>query len=146
MWCVYVDFVYMLNSIDIMMLVFDVLWLCKGVCQDFVYVMIGVLCLFGLVVCYVSGYLFMQLLLGQLWLIGVDVLYVWVDVYDLVWFEDGGWLQFDLINDWVLGDDYVMLLIGCDYVDVMLLCGVICGGGVDQELKVGVMVELFDVV
>lgn len=32
MWCVYVDFVYMLNSIDIMMLVFDVLWLCKGVC------------------------------------------------------------------------------------------------------------------
>lgn len=31
----------------------------------------------------------------------------------------------------MLGDDYVMLLIGCDYVDVMLLCGVICGGGVD---------------
>lgn len=47
----------------------------------------------------------------------------------------------DLINDVVVGLDYVILVWGWDYVDVVLLCGVLCGGGV-VILWVGVMVEL----
>lgn len=106
--CIFNDFIFDLFFLMINILVsyvFEYKW---GVCQDYVYLMFICLCSIGLVVCYVSGYIEMILLLGQEKFIGVDVIYVWV-VFFVLGF---GWIDYDLINNLKFYDQYVMLVVG----------------------------------
>jgi transglutaminase-like putative cysteine protease len=138
---IHADFKYVPNSTDVTTSALDALAMRRGVCQDFAHVMIGAMRSLGLAARYVSGYLMTQPPPGQPRLIGADASHAWVEVFDPLWPEDGGWLQLDPTNDRAPGDDYVMLSIGRDYADVTPLRGVIRGGGADQVLKVGVTVE-----
>jgi len=138
---IHAEFAYAPDSTDVTTTALDALALRKGVCQDFAHVMIGAIRSLGLAARYVSGYLLTQPPPGQPRLIGADASHAWVEVYDPLWPEDGGWLQLDPTNDRAPGDDYVMLSVGRDYADVTPLRGVIRGGGADQVLKVAVTVE-----
>lgn len=63
--------------------------------------------------------------------------YVWVE-----WFC-GEWCGFDFINLIDIGECYVLVGCGCDYNDVVLLCGVYVGLYVSKFfVKVSIMCEV----
>lgn len=103
----------------------------QGVCQDYVYVLIICVWVCGLLLCYVLGYLYFDQD-GQLY----DVVYVWVEVYVGVL----GWVGFDVVNVCCLDECYVWLGLGYDVQDVVLVCGMVFGIGV-ESLDVCVYVE-----
>lgn len=131
MSCIKVCIVYIFGMIDVVMIVEQVMDLKIGVCQDYIYVFIVVVCQMGFFVCYVLGYLYMFGNLVQI------VSYVWVEVY-----VDGfGWVGFDVVNDICFNEDYVCVVCGFDYKDVCLIFGMIYGVLLEM-MKVVVMVEV----
>lgn len=77
-------------------------------------------------------------------MIGIDVMYVWVLVWILQqfgWFE---WLGLDFINDQLVDQCYIVVGCGCDYVDVLLLCGIIYINFENSVIDVFVDVVFFE--
>lgn len=124
-----VDMIFDVDVMIVDMFVLEVFQCCYGVCQDFLYIMIVCLCSIGVLVGYVSGFLWIILLKGQLCLEGVDVMYVWVMVWCGI---EVGWIEYDLINVVCVGQDYIVVVKGCDYGDVVLVKGVLCIVGIQS--------------
>lgn len=109
----------------------------RGVCQDFAHIMIAALRGLGLAASYVSGYLRTIPAPGQARLEGADSTHAWVSVWCGPEF---GWLDLDPTNAMTVGDDHVVIAIGCDYADVSPIDGVILAAG-KQDLDVSVDVK-----
>jgi transglutaminase-like putative cysteine protease len=116
----------------------------KGVCQDFVHIMLACLRAMGQPARYVSGYLLTEPLPGTVKLVGSDASHAWVSVYVADLPEGARWCDFDPTNNrwgWhAPGADYVTVATGRDFGDVSPLRGVIHGGA-RHTLTVGVTVQ-----
>jgi len=108
----------------------------RGVCQDFVHIMISGMRGLGLPAAYVSGYLRTAQAAGEDRLEGAGAMHAWVLVGCG---EDVGWRGLDPTNGIFVGDDHVVLAIGRDYADVAPIDGVIFASG-GQRLEVSVSV------
>lgn len=80
----------------------DVMLEGKGVCQDYVYIMILVVWVLGFLVCYVLGYFLMDDCVDQ------DVIYVWCEIYVI----GLGWVGFDVFNGILFDFCYIIVVIG----------------------------------
>lgn len=120
MYVLYEYIFYQLGVICVDSIVIEVFGVCVGVCQDYVYVFFVCVCSQGVLGCYVFGYFYIE---DDMYLVS----YVWVEV----WFGDG-WYSFDVINWFGCLECYFKLVVGFDYLDVCLVCGLCCGGGCEQ--------------
>jgi transglutaminase-like putative cysteine protease len=105
-----------------------------GVCQDFAHIMIAGLRGLGLPALYVSGYIRTITAPGQIRLEGADASHAWVSLWCGGEF---GWLDLDPTNALQVGDDHIVVSLGCDYADVSPIDGVILASG-NQRLTVSV--------
>jgi len=112
----------------------------RGVCQDFVHIMISGLRGLGLPTAYVSGYLRTLPPPGQPRLEGADATHAWVSLWCG---PDRGWIGFDPTNAAFADNDHIILAIGRDYADIAPIDGVILAPG-RQTLKVEVDVAPSD--
>ena len=106
----------------------------RGVCQDFVHIMISGLRGLGLPAAYVSGYLRTIPPPGQPRLEGADATHAWVSLWCG---PDRGWIGFDPTNAAFAENDHIVLATGRDYADIAPIDGVILAPG-GQTLKVEV--------
>ena len=107
----------------------------RGVCQDFVHLMIGCLRRQGLAARYMSGYLLTDPPPGRRRLLGADVSHAWVAAYA----PQQGWVEFDPTNDRLADERYITLAWGADFGDAVPLRGVLLGGR-SQRMSVEVSV------
>lgn len=114
----------------------EVMKLRRGVCQDFVHLMIGCLRSLGLAARYVSGYLLTVPPPGRPRLVGADASHAWVSL----WCAQAGWIDLDPTNNCLVDDEHITLGWGRDFDDVTPMRGVILGGG-EQELTVRVTIS-----
>jgi transglutaminase-like putative cysteine protease len=112
----------------------------RGVCQDFVHIMISGLRGLGLPTAYVSGYLRTIPPPGRARLEGADATHAWVSLWCG---PDRGWIGFDPTNAVFAENDHIVLAIGRDYADIAPIDGVILAPG-GQTLKVEVDVAPSD--
>lgn len=112
----------------------DVLKARKGVCQDFVHVMITICREWGLPARYVSGYLFTDRKAGDR--SDPDATHAWVEVF----LPSLRWVGLDPTNNILAGERHIACAIGRDYSDVPPTRGVFKGEA-DSELAVGVTVR-----
>ncbi|WP_042165145.1 transglutaminase family protein [Paenibacillus gorillae] len=107
----------------------------RGVCQDFAHLMIACCRAQGIPARYVSGYHFVGDLQG-----GIadfeQASHAWVEAY----VPSLGWCSFDPTNEAPVGERYVKLGHGRDYMDIVPVKGVYRGNG-GQQLKVTVDVR-----
>lgn len=127
------DFSYLPGSTAADTLPVEAFALKKGVCQDFVHVLLAAIRSLRIPARYVSGYLRTTPPPGRERLVGADASHAWVAVWD----PGLGWIEFDPTNDCVPGEDHVALAVGRDYGDVAPVSGVVIGAG-QQTLTVGV--------
>ena len=106
----------------------------KGVCQDYVHVMISIARLWGVPSRYASGYLYVEDDTGQP--IPAAAGHAWVECR----FPEIGWVGFDPTNNWITGEQHVQVAVGRDYHDVAPTRGVFRGGG-ETRLEVEVRME-----
>lgn len=107
----------------------------RGVCQDFVHVMIACLRSLGVPARYVSGYIRTNRGPGQSHWIGADASHAWVGVF----LAGDDWVELDPTNNLLVSTDHIALAWGRDYGDIAPARGVILGGG-QQQLRVTVEV------
>lgn len=105
----------------------EALALDRGVCQDFAHLFLGACRGFGLPARYVSGYIHEP---------GEIATHAWCQV----WAGRNGWVDVDPTRGEVVGDDYVRLALGRDYLDVPPNRG-IYRGQADETITVAVKVE-----
>jgi transglutaminase-like putative cysteine protease len=105
----------------------------RGVCQDYVHVMIAIVRSLGIPARYVSGYLFHRQNYDRS---AVDASHAWLEA----WFPTLGWVGFDPTNNILAQDRHIRVAVGRDYADVPPTKGVFKGGA-DTELKVAVQVR-----
>lgn len=79
----------------------------------------------GLAARYVSGYIRTYPPEGQPRLVGADASHAWISI----WCPGIGWVDFDPTNNKIIGDEYVSISYGRDFLDVSPVSGVILGGG-----------------
>ncbi len=106
----------------------------RGVCQDFVHIMLSGLRGLGLPAAYVSGYLRTQPPPGRPRLEGADATHAWVSLWCG---PDRGWIGVDPTNAVFAENDHIVLAIGRDYSDIAPIDGVILAPR-GQKLKVEV--------
>jgi transglutaminase-like putative cysteine protease len=94
----------------------------RGVCQDFVQVMIAALRGVGVPAGYVSGCLRTIPPPGKPRLEGADAMHAWVRAW-CGW--ESGWIEYDPTNALVVGADHVEVARGRDYGDVAPVVGVL---------------------
>ena len=128
------DFVYDQEATDVSTPAAQAFAARRGVCQDFVHIMISGLRGLGLPAAYISGYLRTIPPPGQPRLEGADATHAWVSLWCG---PDRGWIGFDPTNAAFAENEHIMLATGRDYADVAPIDGVILAPG-GQTLKVEV--------
>jgi len=98
----------------------------RGVCQDFVHVMILVLRALGIPAGYVSGFLRTVQPPGQERLEGADAMHAWVRVWCG---RLAGWIELDPTNNISAGTDHIVVGYGRDYSDVAPVIGALRSSG-----------------
>jgi transglutaminase-like putative cysteine protease len=98
----------------------------KGVCQDFVHVMIAGLRGAGIPAAYVSGFLRTIPPKGMPRLEGADAMHAWVRVWCG---QHAGWVEFDPTNAMLAGPDHITIGHGRDYSDISPIVGVLRTSG-----------------
>jgi transglutaminase-like putative cysteine protease len=106
----------------------------RGVCQDFVHVMLGLARGLGIPARYVSGYLFHRT--SGYDRSASDASHAWVEAY----LPSLGWVGFDPTNNTLASDRHIRVAVGRDYADVPPTKGVFRGDA-ETRLKVAVKVE-----
>jgi transglutaminase-like putative cysteine protease len=104
----------------------------RGVCQDFVHVMILSLRSLGIPAGYVSGFLRTIPAPGKERLEGADAMHAWVRVWCG---ETSGWLELDPTNNIPAGTDHIVVGYGRDYSDVAPVIGVLRSYGNQTTLQ-----------
>ncbi|MEZ2128366.1 MULTISPECIES: transglutaminase domain-containing protein [unclassified Sinorhizobium] len=94
----------------------------RGVCQDFVHVMIVALRSLGIPAGYVSGFIRTIPPPGKERLEGADAMHAWVRVWCG---EMAGWIELDPTNNIPAGTDHIVVAYGRDYSDVAPVIGVL---------------------
>jgi transglutaminase-like putative cysteine protease len=110
----------------------DAFALKRGVCQDFVHVMIAGLRGIGIPAAYVSGFLRTIPPEGEERLEGADAMHAWVRVWCG---NQSGWIEFDPTNAMVAGPDHITIGHGRDYADISPIVGVLKTAGNSHETK-----------
>jgi transglutaminase-like putative cysteine protease len=108
----------------------------RGVCQDFVHVMILALRSLGIPAGYVSGFLRTIPPPGKERLEGADAMHAWVRAWCG---ETIGWIELDPTNNIPAGTDHIVVAYGRDYSDVVPVIGVLKSYGghrADQAVDV----------
>jgi transglutaminase-like putative cysteine protease len=109
----------------------------RGVCQDFVHVMIAGLRGVGIPAAYVSGFLRTIPPKGKPRLEGADAMHAWVRVWCG---QHLGWVEFDPTNAMRAGADHITIGHGRDYADISPIVGVLrTSGGHDTKQSVDVI-------
>lgn len=109
----------------------------KGVCQDFVHVMIAGLRGIGIPAGYVSGFLRTIPPKGKPRLEGADAMHAWTRVWCG---QHDGWVEFDPTNNMLAGADHLTIGYGRDYADISPIVGVLrTSGGHDTKQSVDVV-------
>lgn len=98
----------------------------RGVCQDFVHVMIAGLRGVGIPAGYVSGFLRTIPPKGKPRLAGADAMHAWVRVWCG---QHAGWIEFDPTNAMLAGADHITIGHGRDYSDISPIVGVLRTSG-----------------
>lgn len=106
----------------------------RGVCQDFVHIMLTLLREMGIPCRYISGYLFHRE--NGYDRSAVDASHAWVEA----WLPGYGWVGFDPTNNCLCADRHIRVAIGRDYADVPPTKGVFRGKA-ESTLKVAVQVK-----
>lgn len=106
----------------------------RGVCQDFVHIMLSGLRGLGLPAAYVSGYLRTLPPPGKPRLEGADATHAWLSLWCG---PDRGWIGVDPTNAVFAQNDHIVLAVGRDYADIAPIDGVILAPR-GQTLKVEV--------
>jgi transglutaminase-like putative cysteine protease len=110
----------------------------RGVCQDFVHVMLALVRNYLKLPCrYVSGYLFHRTKGYER--SASDATHAWIEVY----LPSLGWIGFDPTNNTICSENHIRVAIGRDYFDVPPTKGVFKGDAA-TALKVHVKVERLD--
>jgi transglutaminase-like putative cysteine protease len=120
------DFVYDRKSTDVDTAPLEAFNLRKGVCQDFVHVMIAGLRGVGIPAAYVSGFLRTIPPKGKPRLEGADAMHAWVRVWCG---QHDGWIEFDPTNAMLAGVDHIAIGHGRDYADISPIVGVLRTSG-----------------
>lgn len=120
------DFAYDKESTDVDTSPLDAFTLKKGVCQDFVHVMIAGLRGVGIPAAYVSGFIRTIPPKGKPRLEGADAMHAWVRVWCG---KHDGWLEFDPTNAMLAGPDHITIGHGRDYADISPIVGVLRTSG-----------------
>jgi len=128
------DFIYDGDATDVRTPPAEAFEARRGVCQDFVHVMLCGLRGLGLPAAYVSGYLRTLAPPGKKRLEGADATHAWVSAWCG---DERGWIGFDPTNDLRVQNDHIVLAVGRDYGDISPVEGVILAPG-KQKLKVEV--------
>jgi transglutaminase-like putative cysteine protease len=108
----------------------------RGVCQDFVHIMIAGLRGLGLPAVYISGYIRTIPPPGKKRLEGADAMHAWVSLWCG---KDFGWVGLDPTNSMMIGNDHIVLAKGRDYADISPVAGIILGS---REQDVDVRVDV----
>jgi transglutaminase-like putative cysteine protease len=111
----------------------------RGVCQDFVHIMLTLLRQLRIPCRYVSGYLFHRETGYDR--SANDATHAWVEA----WIPEYGWIGFDPTNSLLCDDRHIRVAIGHDYADVPPTKGVFRGDA-ESTLKVVVQVKRVEVV
>jgi transglutaminase-like putative cysteine protease len=131
------DFAYDRKSTDVDTAPLEAFNLRKGVCQDFVHVMIAGLRGVGIPAGYVSGFLRTIPPKGKPRLEGADAMHAWVRVWCGL---HAGWVEFDPTNAMLAGADHITIGHGRDYADISPIVGVLrTSGGHDAKQSVDVI-------
>ena len=120
------DFVYDRESTDVDTSPLEAFEQKKGVCQDFVHVMIAGLRGVGIPAAYVSGFLRTIPPKGKPRLEGADAMHAWVRVWCG---RQAGWIEFDPTNAMLAGSDHITIGYGRDYADISPIVGVLRTSG-----------------
>jgi transglutaminase-like putative cysteine protease len=104
----------------------------RGVCQDFVHVMIIALRSLGIPAGYVSGFLRTIPPPGKERLEGADAMHAWVRIWCG---ETMGWIELDPTNDIPAGTDHIVVAYGRDYSDVAPVIGVLKSYGSQKTVQ-----------
>ena len=105
----------------------------RGVCQDYVHVILAIARSWGIPSRYVSGYLHLEQLRGEQARAGAT--HAWAEFL----LPDLGWIGIDPTNDTLADHRHIPIAVGRDYSDAAPTRGVVFGGGVSQ-LDVSVIV------
>ena len=131
------DFAYDKESTDVDTTPIEAFNLKKGVCQDFVHVMIAGLRGVGIPASYVSGFLRTIPPKGKPRLEGADAMHAWVRVWCG---QHSGWIEFDPTNAMLAGPDHITIGHGRDYADISPIVGVLrTSGGHEHTQSVDVI-------
>lgn len=125
------DFVYDKKATKVDTPTVEAFNLRRGVCQDFVHVMIAGLRGVGIPAGYVSGFLRTIPPEGKPRLEGADAMHAWVRVWCGI---HQGWLEFDPTNAMMAGADHITIGYGRDYSDISPIIGVLRTSG-DHKAK-----------
>ncbi|CAM3110406.1 transglutaminase family protein [Skermania piniformis] len=131
---IFADFTYTAGSTTVSTKVADVFAARHGVCQDFARLAIACLRSQGLAARYVSGYLATDPPPGREHVFGIDATHAWAAVR----LPDDTWLAFDPTNNQFVGERYVTVGWGRDYVDVPPLRGIIYSDSTTSTIAVSV--------
>ncbi len=101
----------------------------RGVCQDFVHVMIVALRSLGIPAGYVSGFLRTIPPPGKERLEGADAMHAWVRLWCG---PTNGWVELDPTNNMAAGTDHIVVGYGRDYSDVAPVIGIVKSYGQQQ--------------
>jgi transglutaminase-like putative cysteine protease len=131
------DFAYDRESTDVDTAPLEAFNLRKGVCQDFVHVMIAGLRGVGIPAGYVSGFLRTIPPKGKPRLEGADAMHAWVRAWCG---QHTGWVEFDPTNAMLAGPDHITIGHGRDYADISPIVGVLrTSGGHEAKQSVDVI-------
>ena len=128
---IYRDFAYDGKATKVDTSPLEAFTLKRGVCQDFVHVMVAGLRGVGIPAGYVSGFLRTIPPKGKPRLEGADAMHAWVRVWCGV---HQGWLEFDPTNAMLAGADHITIGHGRDYSDISPIIGVLRTSG-DHKAK-----------
>jgi transglutaminase-like putative cysteine protease len=104
----------------------------RGVCQDFVHVMIIALRSLGIPAGYVSGFLRTIPPPGKARLEGADAMHAWVRIWCG---EMAGWIELDPTNNIPAGTDHIVVAYGRDYSDVAPVIGILKSYGNHKTIQ-----------
>ena len=100
----------------------DILITKQGVCQDYAHVMIAIARSWGIPTRYVSGYMHVTGLQGEI--VPQSATHAWLECL----LPDVGWFGFDPTNATVADERHVRIAVGRDYNDVSPTRGVLIDG------------------
>jgi transglutaminase-like putative cysteine protease len=120
------DFAYDKESTNVDTSPLEAFNLKRGVCQDFVHVMIAGLRGVGIPAGYVSGFLRTIPPKGKPRLEGADAMHAWVRVWCGL---HSGWIELDPTNAMLAGTDHITIGYGRDYSDISPIIGVLRTSG-----------------